>query len=39
MEKTAWECMYCKKKFKSCEFLSKHIITKHPEIKDKVNDF
>ena len=36
MERQAWECFYCKKRFRSSEFLSKHIITKHPEIKDKV---
>lgn len=27
--------MYCKKKFKTCEFVAKHIIMKHPESKDK----
>lgn len=31
--------MYCQKKFKSCEFVAKHIIMKHPENKDKVNYF
>lgn len=36
--RTVWECMYCKKKFKTCEFVAKHIIMKHPEAKDKVNN-
>lgn len=35
-ERTIWECMYCKKRFKTCEFISKHIIMKHPQSKDKV---
>ena len=36
MDRQAWECFFCKKRFRSSEFLSKHIISKHPEIKDKV---
>jgi hypothetical protein len=34
--KEVWKCSLCDKKFKSCEFLAKHIIVKHPEIKDRV---
>jgi hypothetical protein len=29
--------MFCEKKFKTCEFLSKHMISKHEEIKFKVS--
>jgi hypothetical protein len=36
-EKAVWECTYCNKKFKSCEFVAKHIIIKHNDIKDKVH--
>jgi hypothetical protein len=36
-ERTAWECVYCRKRFKTSEFLSKHVISKHPETKDKVS--
>ena len=32
-----WKCTFCDKKFKSSEFLSKHLITRHDEIKMKVN--
>ena len=35
-DRQIWECMYCKKKFKTCQFVAKHIIMKHPETKDKV---
>jgi hypothetical protein len=35
--KEVWKCSLCDKKFKSCEFLAKHIIVKHPEIKDRVH--
>lgn len=34
--KEVWKCLYCDKKFKTCEFLSKHMIAKHDEIKIKV---
>lgn len=36
-ERQAWECVYCGKKFRTSEFLSKHIISKHPEAKEKVS--
>ena len=36
-DRTAWQCFYCKKKFRSCEFLAKHMISKHPEPKETVN--
>jgi hypothetical protein len=35
-EKAVWECTYCNKKFKSCEFVAKHIIMKHNDVKSKV---
>lgn len=31
-----WKCFFCDKKFKTCEFLSKHMISRHDEIKLKV---
>lgn len=34
--KEVWICFECQKKFKSSEFVAKHIIMKHSEIKDKV---
>lgn len=37
--KNSFKCALCDKKFSSCQFLAKHIIVKHPEIKDKVNIF
>ena len=36
-EKEAWKCLYCDKKFKTCEFLAKHMIMRHEDIKVKVN--
>lgn len=35
-QKEVWKCLYCDKKFKTCEFLSKHMIAKHEDIKFKV---
>lgn len=31
-----WKCFFCDKKFKTCEFLSKHMISRHDEVKLKV---
>lgn len=34
--KDIWKCQFCDKKFKTCEFLAKHLLSKHEEIKQKV---
>jgi hypothetical protein len=34
-----WKCFFCDKKFKTCEFLAKHMISRHDEVKLKVSDF
>lgn len=31
-----WKCFFCDKKFKTCEFLSKHMISRHDEVRIKV---
>lgn len=31
-----WKCFFCDKKFKTCEFLSKHMISRHDEVRVKV---
>lgn len=31
-----WKCLFCDKKFKTCEFLSKHMISRHEDFKLKV---
>ena len=31
-----WKCLSCEKKFKTCDFLVKHVIAKHEDIKFKV---
>ena len=36
-ERQAWECVYCRKRFRTSEFLAKHIISKHSETKEKVS--
>ena len=37
-KETIWRCFFpeCDKKFKTCEFLAKHIGLKHPELRGKV---